>query len=103
MSETRLTLQLPAQHPSYAGHFPGRPIVPGVLLLQAVVQAAQALRGGADGAVPDIPVCKFSASLPPGATVDLTLVAEAGGGLSFRVSQAGQPVASGRLRWPQPT
>jgi 3-hydroxymyristoyl/3-hydroxydecanoyl-(acyl carrier protein) dehydratase len=30
---------IPANHPSAAGHFPGNPIVPGALLLDAVVEA----------------------------------------------------------------
>jgi len=101
MTEIHRTLQLPAQHPSYAGHFPGQPIVPGVLLLDAIVQAAQALVASA--AAPDIPVCKFSASLQPGATVQLTLTPDAAGNVAFRVTQGGQSVANGRLRWPQPT
>lgn len=30
---------LPADHPSAPGHFPGRPIIPGALLLDALVAA----------------------------------------------------------------
>ena len=32
-------LLIPAAHPSAAGHFPGNPIVPGALLLDALVAA----------------------------------------------------------------
>jgi len=31
---------LPGDHPSAAGHFPGHPIIPGALLLDALVAAA---------------------------------------------------------------
>ncbi|MFN4005237.1 MAG: 3-hydroxyacyl-ACP dehydratase [Hylemonella sp.] len=98
MNAIRHSLQLPAQHPSYAGHFPGQPIVPGVLLLEAIVQAAEQL-GIAGGAALEIPVCKFSASLLPGATVELTLTPGPGGSVAFAVTQGDRPVASGSLRW----
>lgn len=43
MSDT-LTCQIvvPADHPSLAGHFPGNPIVPGAVLLDAVLAAIRA-------------------------------------------------------------
>jgi 3-hydroxyacyl-[acyl-carrier-protein] dehydratase len=31
-----MTVCIPAGHPSLPGHFPGRPIVPGVVLLDAI-------------------------------------------------------------------
>lgn len=36
---------IPADHPSLAGHFPGRPIVPGVVVLDRVLAAIEAQHG----------------------------------------------------------
>lgn len=108
MTETRLSLQIAADHPSFAGHFPGRPIVPGVVLLDEVLQAVEqhlpelGLFAGS-GAV-EIAVCKFLAPVLPGATLALTLTWEGHGTpLSFKLHQGTQLVASGSLRGtPQP-
>lgn len=37
----RATLYIPESHPALPGHFPGRPIVPGVVLLDQVVALAE--------------------------------------------------------------
>ena len=39
------TLCIAADHPSLAGHFPGQPLVPGVILLEQVALAVRAWRG----------------------------------------------------------
>ncbi len=100
MPDAPLTLQIPREHPSYAGHFPGQPIVPGVVLLDLVLQAAEQLPGWAEcGAGLAIPVCKFVQAVRPGATLTLHLGAGAGADtLNFHLQQDGQPVASGSLR-----
>lgn len=103
MNDVHLSLQIPREHPSYAGHFPGQPIVPGVVLLDLVLQAAEGLAdwpGRPDGAL-DIPVCKFVQAVRPGAVLALTLsTGSSAGTLNFRLQQDGQPVASGSLRRP---
>ena len=53
----RFTISIPADHPSLPGHFPGRPVVPGALILAEVIHAAsQAL--GADTRVAGFPSVK---------------------------------------------
>jgi 3-hydroxyacyl-[acyl-carrier-protein] dehydratase len=39
---------VPADHPALAGHFPGRPIVPGVVLIDRAIVFAERLTGCAD-------------------------------------------------------
>ena len=51
-----------ASHPSFAGHFPDRPIVAGVLLLEAAARALQDWRGLGVKQVAD---AKFLAPLLP--------------------------------------
>jgi len=65
-------LRFAAAHPSFAGHFPGRPIVAGVLLLEA---AARALRDWRGLAVRQVVDAKFIAPLLPGEDAELELVA----------------------------
>lgn len=38
-------LRIDAGHPAFPGHFPGHPLVPGVVLLEQVAQALHAWRG----------------------------------------------------------
>ncbi|HET9483086.1 MAG TPA: hydroxymyristoyl-ACP dehydratase [Xanthomonadales bacterium] len=82
-------------HPSLAGHFPGNPVVPGVLLLDEVVCAALRLLGG-EAALLAIPQVKFVSPLRPGVEAEITL--ERGDrGVRFAVSAAGTAIAQGVL------
>jgi 3-hydroxyacyl-[acyl-carrier-protein] dehydratase len=39
--ETVVAVRIPSDHPALAGHFPGYPVVPGVVLLDAIARAAK--------------------------------------------------------------
>lgn len=56
-------LPLAADHPALAGHFPGHPIYPGVVLLDAAIGAIEAHTGAA---VCGLPVAKFLVPVRPG-------------------------------------
>nr|WP_245214734.1 hypothetical protein [Pararoseomonas indoligenes] len=81
------------------GHFPGRPVVPGVVLLDHVMQAAQAagLAGAGPGATARLPAAKFLRPVGPEEEVELTLRRTATGRLAFAGSVAGTPAFQGEL------
>lgn len=87
---------IPQDHPSLAGHFPGNPIVPGVVILDEVVNAllqvehARSLRG--------IPSVKFTAPLRPGQAFLIRFGALTGERVNFRCTLPdGQFLAQGQL------
>jgi 3-hydroxymyristoyl/3-hydroxydecanoyl-(acyl carrier protein) dehydratase len=80
-------------HAALPGHFPGRPVVPGVVILDEVILAAERLSGG-PLSVSSVPTAKFLSPLWPGhdATIELT---QRGPAWSFAVSSAGKVIARG--------
>jgi 3-hydroxymyristoyl/3-hydroxydecanoyl-(acyl carrier protein) dehydratase len=97
MHEFSATAQIAADHPCLAGHFPGRPVVPAVLLLELVAEALQAQIGGI--ALRNLPSVKFLRPLLP---LQLQFRADlALGRASFRCECDGTLVARGELRFVQ--
>ena len=75
--DLELNIRAPLAHPCYAGHFPGDPIVPGVLLLDLIVEA---LGRGAPRLIGSV---KFHRAVRPGDGFTLRCRSE-GETLSFR-------------------
>jgi acyl-coenzyme A synthetase/AMP-(fatty) acid ligase len=96
----QLTHEVPADHPAFAGHFPGQPLLPGALLLSEVLEAVQGVPALAArlGAQPTLAAAKFLAPVRPGGTLVIDLIPEAGAsrGLRFEVRSSGVLAASGR-------
>jgi len=76
------TLRVDVGHPVLAGHFPGHPLVPGVMLLEQVALALRAWRGLRLASVLE---AKFSAPLLPSQAATLRLSEAGPGGPAVRI------------------
>jgi 3-hydroxymyristoyl/3-hydroxydecanoyl-(acyl carrier protein) dehydratase len=90
------TLDVARDHPAFEGHFPGHPILPGVVLLAEAMAAIEAATGTSarDWTVEQ---AKFLGVVEPGARLALTLAAKPSGGVSFELREGERLVASGAL------
>ena len=89
---------IPPDHPSLPGHFPGRPVVPGVVLLERVVAALEAAQGPLPALC--LPQVKFVQPLLPGEVADIELTpvdAAAPPRWRFRVRRGATLLASGEV------
>jgi 3-hydroxymyristoyl/3-hydroxydecanoyl-(acyl carrier protein) dehydratase len=86
---------IPSEHPSLPGHFPGNPVVPGVVVLDRVLDAVEAEAGLPVGAL-RLPQVKFMQPLLPGqpATVSVDGVSTK---WRFRVHHGERLIASGEV------
>ena len=91
-------VEIAADHPAFAGHFPGQPVLPGVAIVAEVLEAARAEPSLAAclGAAPRLPVLKFLAPVRPGATLDIEFRL-APRTLEWRVGEGDRLVASGQI------
>jgi uncharacterized membrane protein/acyl-CoA synthetase (AMP-forming)/AMP-acid ligase II len=90
-------LAVPEDLPLFAGHFPGAPILPGVILISWAATCAEAYlgwRGDSRG----IDHLKFNAAVWPRETLQLTLSLTPTGGVKFEFQAAGKAKAAGVFR-----
>ncbi|KWE29824.1 beta-hydroxyacyl-ACP dehydratase [Burkholderia cepacia] len=94
-----LGFTIPADHPALPGHFPGHPVVPGVVLLDHAIHAL--------GTALNRPLhawrlrsAKFLSPVAPGEPLDLAYDAAAGGAIRFTLRAGARDVASGVLSAP---
>ena len=89
-----MQFSIPHLHPALKGHFPDRPIVPAVLILEKVLTIAQPL---SPGRIAGVTQAKFTSVLLPDQTCRITL-SPSTQGLRFTCSTgADRIVATGLL------
>lgn len=84
----RIALSVAPDHPVFAGHFPGRPMVPGALLLDLARLASARVLGVR---VTGVAAAKFHSPLLPGEALELELDAA-----RFTLWSGERTIASGR-------
>jgi 3-hydroxyacyl-[acyl-carrier-protein] dehydratase len=90
------TYRVPADHPAFDGHFPGHPILPGVVLLAEALAAIEAATAttSADWTLDTV---KFLSPVEPGTTLAITHAIQPHGGVRFEIRAGERAVASGSV------
>ena len=101
MPAAEFTWLVPVDHPAFAGHFPGRPIVTGVVLLDRAILFAEQLLGR-PALNWQVGNAKFFSPVGPGESLTFTLQTKASGAIAFTVKAAARDIASGSLTPPAP-
>jgi 3-hydroxymyristoyl/3-hydroxydecanoyl-(acyl carrier protein) dehydratase len=87
---------VPPDHPVFAGHFPGTPIVPGVMLLDSALHAIAAATGIALDAC-EISSVKFLGRAGPGEELVIRHIPATGGTIRFDITAGTRKIASGSI------
>ena len=89
-------LAIARDHPAFDGHFPGRPILPAVVLLAEALSTIERDTGtrARDWSLSQV---KFVQAVAPGASLTLAYEVTAGGSARFEVRETSGVVAHGTL------
>ncbi|MBS0579398.1 MAG: acyl-CoA synthetase [Proteobacteria bacterium] len=89
-------LTIPERHPAFSGHFPGMPILPGVVLLDETLRALEG-QAGLSRTHWRIGTAKFLKPVHPGEQLQVQHEPLANGSIRFSIVSEGALVASGTL------
>lgn len=87
-----------ADHPSLAGHFPGHPVVPGVVMLGEIMNAIRVMTKENIEFV-GMPSAKFLSPLNPGEPLTIRLNQQGEGATEFTCTTGSRLIANGSLRY----
>ena len=100
MSEAVLSqrIEIGADHPAFDGHFPGRPILPGVALVAAVLESAarEPRLCACIGPAPTLAFAKFLAPVEPGSSLTIAFRLGAAA-VDWQIDGNDRTVAAGRI------
>lgn len=97
MSGGKIELPIAADHPAFAGHFPGRPVVPGVVLLDEALHAV-GLRLGMDLSACRINAAKFLSPALPGDPLEAQYALLDGGAVQITIMSQERRIATASVR-----
>lgn len=86
---------IPPTHPAFAGHFPGQPMLPGVVLLDLIQAEADLAAHGL--ILTGIAQVKFLRPVRPGEVVTFALAEQTGRRLAIVAATQAGPVLRGQL------
>jgi len=87
-----------AEHPALPGHFPGHPVVPGVVMHGEIRKAIREMAQENLEFV-GVPSVKFLSPLKPGESLRITLTSREDGIMEFTCATATRSIASGCLQY----
>jgi 3-hydroxymyristoyl/3-hydroxydecanoyl-(acyl carrier protein) dehydratase len=83
--------------PWFAGHFPGRPVLPGIALVDLARRLCETAWG--PGSLAGVPHLRLERPIEPGARLRVTLARAGEGEVDLDVVAGDVRVARGRLGW----
>ncbi|MGH8222879.1 MAG: hypothetical protein ACREQZ_07880 [Woeseiaceae bacterium] len=96
--ELRVTLHVGADMPCFRGHFPGNPVLPGVLQLQWAVEISR-LNFGFSRPPSQILRLKFKSIVVPPSRIELRITRGAGADVTFSYASEAGTHSQGLLRF----
>jgi len=95
-----VAIAVPADGPLFEGHFPGRPILPGIAELLLIARALAP--GGDASSVSAIPFVRFRGLVLPADLLEVEAVPRGEDGVRFEARRSGEVVANGAMTFGAP-